>query len=141
LADSLEGQRTRLRDLEPGFAGLLEGVGGDQDLLASCRGADPSRNVHAPAAVVAAIPRRFGRVQTNPHRRREPMFAAVSREPLLDVDRALDRFGSRVECHEEAVAGALDLLAAVTGNRRPQLPVVPPEALCPAVLPHGTDHV
>src|SRR5438876_2015180 len=69
LADSLEGQRTRRRDLEPGFAGLLEGVGGDQDLLASCRGAHPSCNVHAPAAVVAAIPRRFGRVQTNPHRR------------------------------------------------------------------------
>ena len=65
-----------------------------QDLLAGCRAADAGRDVYATAAVVAAIPGRVGCVQTDPHRRREPVLAPVSGQPPLDVDRAFDRLGS-----------------------------------------------
>jgi hypothetical protein len=64
-------------------------------------------------------------METDPDRGREPVLAAVSRESTLDVDRALDRIDSLVERHEEAVAGAVDFLAVMACEGRPQLAVVP----------------
>ena len=46
LADSLEGQRARLGELEAGVPGLLEDVAGDEDLLARGGGADARGDVH-----------------------------------------------------------------------------------------------
>src|SRR2546428_8464281 len=80
-------------------------------------------------------------MQTDPHRRREPVLAAVSRQPPLDVDRALDRLSSLVERHEEAVAGAIDFLAAMACEGRPKLPVMPREEFCPGLVAHESDQV
>ena len=67
MARTSTGSRTPLRVNARGsetsnrlWPGLLEDLGGGQDLLADCRAADAGRDVHAPAAVVTAIPRRFG---------------------------------------------------------------------------------
>ena len=148
MARTSTGSRTPLRVSARGsetlnrvWPGLLENVGGDQDLLARCRAPDAGRDVHAPAAVVTAIPRRLGRVQTDPHRGREPVLAAVARQPPLDVDRALDRLGSLVERHEEAVAGAVDFLAAMACEGRPKLSVVPRQELRPGLVADEPDEV
>src|SRR6185503_19394507 len=117
--------------MESGWARLLEDLGGDQDLLAGGGGPNAGGDVHAAARVVTAIPRRIGCMETNSHRWREPLLAAVSGQSPLDVDGAFDRFGSLVERHEEAVTGALHFLAAVACEGRPELPVVPREELCP----------
>src|SRR6185436_20726421 len=89
LLDTLEGQGSRLRHLEPRSSGRLERVGRGQDLLARCRALDTGCDVHTSAAEVTPIGRRFGCVQADTHVGREPMLAAMSRQPSLDVDRAL----------------------------------------------------
>ena len=69
------------------------------------------------------------------------MIAAVSGQPSLDVDSALDRVRGPVERDEEAVARVVDLLAAVACEGRPELPVVPSEELGPCLVAHQPDQV
>ena len=97
--------------------------------------------MHASTGVVATLLRRFRRMEPDAHPRREPVLAPVTGEAALDVDGALDPVASPLEGDEEPVAGLLDLLAPMLGERRSQLPVVPAKELLPALVSDQADEV
>ena len=66
-------------------------------------------------------------MDADPHRRREALPRAVSREATLERDHRLDRPRRIAEGEEEAVTGVLDHLTAVLGDDGSHRLVVPPQ--------------
>src|SRR5438093_891945 len=97
--------------------------------------------MHALTGEVAALARGLGGMQPDPNGRSEAVLAAVAHEAALDVDRAVDAVDGTLEGHEESVAGVVDLVAAVLGDRRAQLAVVPAQDLAPRLVADHPDEV
>ena len=113
LLDPLEAERTRLGQSGTVSAPSTPDRVRDEDLLALSRAADPGGDMHALTGVVATLLRRLRRMEPDPHPWREAVLAPMTGEAALDVHRAIDPVASPLEGHEEAVAGVVDLLAAV----------------------------
>ena len=69
------------------------------------------------------------------------MVPSVPRQLALDVDGALDAVGGPVEGHKETIARVPDILAAMLGEGRPQLAIVPTEELGPGLVSDQANEV
>ena len=95
----------------------FEGGAADEDLATARSRPDAGCEVHASTHVVEPHLVRRGGVETDAHRGREALLVTMRGKAPLDGDGGLDRSVGIREGEEEAVAGGLDLLAALL--RRP----------------------
>src|SRR5439155_22658244 len=82
------------------------------DAVRPRRRTDPRRAVHRSAAHRSVRPAHLALVDPDAHLRRVAVHAPVRLETALDVNRALDGVGGRVDGHEETVDHVVHLMTA-----------------------------
>src|SRR5439155_716192 len=116
--EALERYAAAIGEGEALTGGELPDDVGDQDLSGPRMGGDPRRRLHGAAEEVLTFRDRLARIETDAH----PdggvgLVRVVSGDGLLHGDGALDGARSRPERGHDAVAGVLDLGAAVMAKR------------------------